>query len=494
MTQNIIKKYNLGIDEEKDHFLSFLNKKVRNNRKKLDQIEELSKKDKTTLKPEQIEKINSKAEVKENMKYIDTIRLMYYEALKTARDEGKFIPPTPTEGSTTTQKEEPTKIEAKKEEAAPVKPEVSEIERQEEIARITRENLSRVLNLVHFAQFFRDQSKAQEFKQVTDADIVYDLYAKIFTFSESDKFVKISDKINGAVNELVSYINQVDQPALRNKSYKHIQGVVENVANSTQFRNHKADVAVVQTRAPVESSAIGSELKKSHEHQERIETPVEQKASPVKTEKLRSPEKERVVEQPVSAKKEEARKDWGNVEDEEEEEPEEEAEEIQEEEQAPEEEQKKTADDEWSTVKARGKEKKPEEQQRGQRGGFRGGRGQGRGGYRKPREGEERREGETGGYRGNKEGGYRPRRQYGEGKEEVKEGQEGEQQQQRGERGGYRGQGRGGYRGEGRGGYRGGNREGGYQGNREGGFSRGAPRSEYVPKQQEGERKEAPAS
>jgi len=501
MTQNIIKKFNLNIDEEKDHFLNFLNKRVRNNRKKLDQIDELSKRDKTTLKAEQIEKINSKAEVKENIKYIDTIRLMYYEALKTARDEGKFVPGTTGESAPVTKTEESTQIATKQEEEAPVKPEVSEKERQEEIARITRENLSKVINLVHFAQFFRDQSKVQEFRQaselVSDADLVYDFYAKIFSFSESDKFVKIIDKINGSVHELENYISESEDPALRNKSYRHLQSVVENVANSSFFRNHKADVTVAQTRVQAESSAIGSELKKTHE-QERIEAPVEQtqvKSSPVKTqEKLRSPEKEVRQVEPTPVQQEEARKDWGNVEDEEEEEEQYEGEEEGEE-QVPEEEQKKekTADDEWATVKPRYKEKKEEVPQRGGNRPFRGGRGGGRGGFRKPRpeglEGEERREGE-GGY----QGGYRgkPRRQYGEGKEEAKEGEEGEKreyQPRREYRGGRGGQGRGEYRGQGRGQYRGGNREGGYQGGYRG------PRTENTQKpQEEVERKEAPVS
>jgi len=525
MTANLNKKFGLNLDEEKDAFLVYLNKRVRNNRKKLDQIDELTKRDRTTLKPEQLEKLNSKNEVKENVKYIENIRYMYYEAQKAAKDEGKIG--GTTEETTTTQKEETPQIETKEEVPQKVVSGPSETERQQELARITRENLARTLNLVHVAQFFRDQSRVQEYRQqasesIPDFDLFYDFYGKIFTFSESDKFVKIDDKINGALHELENYINQVDQPALRNRTYKNLQGVVETIAHTSFFRNHKADVAVAKTVAQIESSAIGSELKKPQHQPERIETPVEQtqvKSTPVKVtqEKLRSPEKETrapVEQTKPTTQTEEARKDWGALEDEEDDQEEEYEGEEQEEEQAAPEEQKKT-DDGWATVKPKF-EKKPEGTGnfRGGNRPYRGGRG-GQRGERKPRpEGEERREGETGGYRG-----QRPRRQYGEGNEETKEGQEGqeggEQQQQRG---GYRGQGRGGYRGQGRGGYRGGNREGGeggyrggnreggeggYRGgNREGGEGgyrggqggqRGGPRREYVQKPQT-EKTEAPAS
>jgi len=308
--------------------------------------------------------------------------------------------------------------------------------------------------------------------------------------------VKIDDKINGSVEELESYVNGVDHPALRNKSYKYLQEVVENIANNSFFRDHKADVVVHQVRAPAETSAIGSigsELKKGHEHHERIETPEQThvKASPVKhQEKIRSPEKEVKVEHKpqveavkASAKKEEPSKetkDWGNLEDEEEEEEEfereQEGQNEEEEGQRPEEEQKKggAPDDGFVTIKPKYKEKKDEQPSRGGNRPYRGGRGGnrgGQGGYRNPR------------YEG-EEGGRPPRRHYGGegqqqgGQEETKgEGQEGgvsgdiakQRDENRGEyRGGYRGQGRGGYRGQGRGGY-GGSREGGERGNYRGG-------------------------
>lgn len=495
------KKYNLDIDEEKDIFLSSLNKKIRNNRKKLEQIDELSKRDKTTLKAEQIEKINSKSEVKESIKYIETIKGLYYEALKTAKEEGKALP-VPVEGKKA-QKEETAQEEAQ---AEPVveRVEESEEERAARAAQITHQNLSKVINLVNFAQFFRSQSNVQGFRQAYDAHKInvesvpdfesfYEFYAKIFTFSESDRLSKLGEKTSQALHELESYINGSEDPALRNKSYAYLQKIVETVVVTPFFRDHNAEVGF-QVRQTAETSAIGSigsELRKGHEHQERVEAPVEHvKASPAKTplkEKHISPEKEVRAEQ----KPQETTKGWEHVEDEESEGSDEEERGEEQEEQQGGEEQKKNPDDEFITVRDKRKEKKEEVPQRGGNRPYRGGQG----GYRKYRP-----EGEH--------GNRRPRTE--QGGEEVKN-ENGGEQQPRGERrpyrGGYQGEqgqgrpyrgnregGEGGYRGNregGEGGYRGGyqgeggNRSsrGGYRGGYRGGKRSDRPAEEYVKKE-----------
>ena len=56
MANKAPKKRDQTINEDADIFLSYLNKRVRNSRKKLNEIEELENRDKATLKPEQIEK------------------------------------------------------------------------------------------------------------------------------------------------------------------------------------------------------------------------------------------------------------------------------------------------------------------------------------------------------------------------------------------------------------------------------------------------------
>lgn len=465
------RKFNLNIDEEKDIFLSSLNKKIRNARKKLEQIEDLEKKDRSTLKPEQLEKIRSRAETLESIKYNDSIKDLYYGALKAAQDEGRALPQqesqVPRKATTEedkTEVEQPAAVEEPKQQVA-----VEPVRTQEDNSRIIRETLSKVLNLVHFAQLFRDQSSVQAFRQAYDAhrdqfaleslpdfESFHEFFVKVFTFSESDRFGKVSDKINGSLGELESYINGAEQPALRNKTYRHLQNVVESVARSAFFRDRNAEVEAPKARTHTEPSAIGSELRKAPEH---VEAPV-----------VRSPEKETRAQPEAAtrtaekaAPQEEARKDWGAVEDDEEEEVRQEevrGEAEEEEEQQPAKKEEQKADDGWNTIQPKSKGQKEETGYRGSgtrpyRGGRGGNRGGERGGYR--------REGQEG-----QEGGYRPRPR----REEGQEGGEGQGEGQgEGRRGGYRGrgEGRGGYRGgyrgrgEGRGGYRGGNRREGEQ-------------------------------
>lgn len=431
MASRSFKKYaNLGLDEEKDFFLASLNKRIRNARKKLEQIDDLAKKDKSTLKSEQLEKIKSRPEVLENIKYVDEIKDMYYSAYKTAKEEGKAVS-SAADNIPAAQ----TETQAQPVETQPqAQPQVQEVSHTDA--------LGKVLNLVHFAQFFRDQGHVQQFRQanvesVADFESFYELYVKIFTFSESDKLVRVEDKLNRSLSELESYVNGTQQPALRNQTYGHLQNIVEKVCDSTWFKEHKADVSTRQAKTGAEPSAIGSELKKTHE-----EAP-----SSSHQEKHKSPEKEATKVSPVK----EAKRDWGTVEDEDDDEGldklrEEEGQENKfeaeggravEESEKPytslrdkqqEEEAKQKGDDEWATVTAKHKEKKEEKPFRGGNKPFRGGDGQrgDRGGQRRPRpEGQE--------------GEKRERKPRVEG-----EGQEGEN---RGQRGGFRGGNRGGARG-----------------------------------------------
>ena len=74
------------------------------------------------------------------------------------------------------------------------------------------------MNLVHFAQFFRDQKRKDEFVEdfkknksnygidtLPDFDLFFEFYKKIFTFSESSAFEKVGDKISHSLQELQNY-------------------------------------------------------------------------------------------------------------------------------------------------------------------------------------------------------------------------------------------------------------------------------------------------
>jgi len=425
MAQKGSRKRELTIDEEKDIFLSFINKKSRNNRKKLEQIDELVKKDKSTLKPEQLDKINSKAEVDAQVKYYDKIKDLYYEAQKTAKEEGK----------------EETGVTIKKEESQP-EPTRKVSEPVEEKVSVT-DSLLKILNLVHLAQLFGDHNKREEFRSKVDKhehefDILYEFYAKIFTFSEADKFERVDSKINTSLKELEYYLNSDDKPALRNKSYKHLHESVERIVGTSFFKEQKADISVPKTGASTQISAIGSELRQEKSQQTpdeprgladlRAESNIiskkeEQKEqSPIKqpVEREKQPEAITVqqLERNQEAQRAQEKRQWADVQDEEEgqgeEEEEEEGDEGEEEEKqqggtAPE----KTGDG-FIEVKPKGKDKKPEGEgaQRGKRGGRGGRRGGGRGS----------RGGEFRGSRGGDRGGDRPRREGGEGQTEGGEG------------------------------------------------------------------------
>lgn len=518
-TKTTQKKHGFNLDEEKDIFLAFVNKKIRNARKKIEAIEELAKRDKATLKAEQLEKINSRSEVNESIKTQEGLRDLYYSAFKIAKEEGRWQPGAEAASAGKKADEEGKVSEqpvaaapAESQTQTPAQPQVqgqSEEERRAEHAQVSRDSLSKVLNLVHLAHFFHDQSRVQQWNQsqggqnAADLEALTEFYTKVLTFSDADKLGKIGDKLNSSLDELVAYVEGADEPAVRNRTYRALQEAAENVVRSSAFQSQSADVRPPQrTVAAPEHSAIGSELKRGQEPQQ--EAPAAQQ--PV----TRSPEKSAQAEAPKTETQGQ-KQDWTAIQDDEEDE--ETAENLREEhlqernyegeggrpvedherpyttlrDRQDEEEQKQAAnpDDEWSTVKVKTKPKKEETYGgyrggRGGRGGYRGGEGRGgRGGYR----GGEGRDGERGGYRGN-----RPNRDQQEGQEGQEGTAGGEQQEGQGTneggrggyRGGYRG-GRGGYRGgdgeggEGRGGYRGG--RGGYRGgDGEGGEGRGGYR------------------
>jgi len=94
-----VKKHEPLFEEEKDFYLSYLNKKMRNSKKKLEQIDELLKKDPETLKPEQLEKVNARDEVLQSVKHFEDLKKLYYTAYKSALEEGKEAKPKSVEKS-----------------------------------------------------------------------------------------------------------------------------------------------------------------------------------------------------------------------------------------------------------------------------------------------------------------------------------------------------------------------------------------------------------
>lgn len=112
---SLARKQETLIEEDKDFYLSFLNKKIRNTKKKLEQIDELLKKDPETLKAEQREKIDSRDEVLQTIKQHDDLKNLYYTAYKVSLEEGKATPKSKTsDKKSKTETQDPVEIALKK--------------------------------------------------------------------------------------------------------------------------------------------------------------------------------------------------------------------------------------------------------------------------------------------------------------------------------------------------------------------------------------------
>lgn len=109
--KELAKKQEPLIEEDKDFYLFFVNKKLRNTKKKLEQIDELLKKDPETLKPEQKEKVDSRDEVLQTIKYHEELKAFYYTAYKTSLEEGKVAPKSKTsEKKSKTEVQDPVEV------------------------------------------------------------------------------------------------------------------------------------------------------------------------------------------------------------------------------------------------------------------------------------------------------------------------------------------------------------------------------------------------
>lgn len=445
------------IDEDNDVFLSFINKKKRNNKKKLTEIEELEKRDPSTLKPEQVAKIKKRPEISKENDYWHEIKDLYYQALKSNQEEGTKKQPLKKEAPQTQEKAQP-KEETQK--AQPTEKPKGEIIRP-------------VLGLLHLHQLFKNPAAREEFDKgymnmsqslglttFPDFTAVHDFAEKVFHIA-TQPGQTVGKKLDEGVHQLEAYLNGANEKAAHDKTYGYIADVVNKITASDFFRQHKAIQAHEEHKhhetphkhvEPVHKQVepTHKHVEPTHKHVEPVhkhETSAHKQKSPEKTTQHEQPKEEAVTkgktttEQKTDATRppQESTENWGDYEEEEGEEYEEEVEEKK----SPTEKKAVNPDDGFIEVKAKYLEKKEGQPVRG--GERRGGRGGRRGG---------RRGGAEGGDRGERRGGFR--RRGGDG--EHRGGQEG---------------GEGGQR-------RGGRRGGDFGGRRRGG------KEEYVPKKQEG--------
>jgi hypothetical protein len=242
MTQkDIQKKRDINLEEDRDFYLSFVNKKLRNTRKKLEQIDLLLKKEQGSLKPEQIEKIRSREEVLDSIKYFEDLKDVYYSAYKLGLEEGKITLP-----------DKSSEVTSERNDKAPEAPKVEKTTQSESdggnvnVERIREEatiqTLKKVMHLISVGQFFNNSSNREAFLRdgqnqglASDAQVdeLQRLYKLINSSTVVEESAKVEEKYTQSFEKLVDYVQASTD---NTKSTRATYEFVENVANSTNFK------------------------------------------------------------------------------------------------------------------------------------------------------------------------------------------------------------------------------------------------------------------
>ena len=251
------------IEEEKDAFLSFINKRLRNNNKKLKEIQELEARE--NLKAEQKAKIQSKPQILENSKYYEGIKDLYYQSLKVVEEEGgEYIkPPAPKsirkvsfEDQVRSGKKSPDLKKPDTEKQHDHHPEEKTQASEEMIKPVPAPlDVREILNLTHFVPFFMDNVIREEFDhefenmresldlgEYPDFDAIFDFHKKVFTFAEGSRYETIEMKIANSLTELELYLRRDQQLAIRERSYEYLHEIVKKLTASAFFKNKQSDI------------------------------------------------------------------------------------------------------------------------------------------------------------------------------------------------------------------------------------------------------------
>jgi len=210
--KEVQKRREISIEEDKDFYLSFVNKKLRNIRKKLEQIDELAKKDVKTLKPEQIEKINSRPDVLQNIQHFEELKDIYYSAYKVGLEEGKI---TPKEISI-----EKTGKSNKADKAEAVKNET------------IKETLQKVLNLLSFSQALENPivKEGLQTEEKANFENIQQFCQEVLNFRTNEGEINIKERQTQSLEKLFSYVKSEE-------SYKSFQETVDKTLETSTFEN-----------------------------------------------------------------------------------------------------------------------------------------------------------------------------------------------------------------------------------------------------------------
>ena len=260
--------FDLMVSEDKDFYLFFLNKKLRNMRKKLEQIDDLMKRDQKLLKPEQLEKINSKTEVTQNVEYYDKLKEIYYNAYKSAVEEGRITNQERSiDQNTHTQQQTIDPI-------GDNKPVQNTLDRKEDVIttedQLLKNALTKIVNLVFSSQIIEDPLKRQALVRVNEKEesqLNQEEVIKVQQFcqlalvpNQNKEGLKIEDKIKESVESLLNYVKAEDEANLSHKTYRNIQQTVEKIIHtsslsSIDFRSDKTSPQkVIENRSNTDSN------------------------------------------------------------------------------------------------------------------------------------------------------------------------------------------------------------------------------------------------
>ena len=258
--------------EDKDFYLFFLNKKLRNMRKKLEQIDDLMKRDQKSLKPEQLGKISSKAEVTQNVEHYEKLKEIYYNAYKFAVEEGR-IPNQERSMDQNTQRQQHN-IDAMDNN----KPVQYIPDRKEGVIptedQLLKNALTKIVNLVFSSQIIEDPLKRQALVRTNEKEeshLDQEEVIKVQQFcqlvlapSQNKDGLKIEDKIKESVESLLLYIKAEDDAILPHKTHRNLQQTVEkiihtsssiNTSSSIDFRSDKASPQkMIENRSNTDSN------------------------------------------------------------------------------------------------------------------------------------------------------------------------------------------------------------------------------------------------
>eukprot|EP00825_Cyclidium_porcatum_P023384 TRINITY_DN2571_c0_g2_i1.p1 TRINITY_DN2571_c0_g2~~TRINITY_DN2571_c0_g2_i1.p1 ORF type:complete len:398 (+),score=101.10 TRINITY_DN2571_c0_g2_i1:185-1378(+) len=224
----------ISINEDNDVFLDYINKKIRNLNKKIEQIEVLEQKSSDQLKPEQVEKMTSKPLINQEIMLNLQMKLQYYMAHQK-------LSTLPT-------------VEFMKSSSSIV---------SKQLNKSKQELIDDIQNLIIAAKLLGDQQMLQKF----NGDITYEEAEQVIKFYNNFIAMRIQDK---DVNEISAQIEQQEKSKkdqeMNEKNEKLLNNEAQSQSQQPQQQQQETKQEKQQPAQQVEEKKVdASEEKKQSE-------------------------------------------------------------------------------------------------------------------------------------------------------------------------------------------------------------------------------------